>query len=130
MKFLDRIGLTRTIEIPTSSDARTFEQQLLKVKNSQKNKLDFLFSTQIIPTDLKVNGTTFVITKLPRFFWPFSSVGEIHGQLVEKKQNIIEARVFSYYWSFYLMIFITFFMVFLGFISQLQHSLNLSSFGL
>ncbi|MBU2914855.1 hypothetical protein [Reichenbachiella agariperforans] len=114
MKFLDRIGITKTIEIPTSSNPETFEQQLLNFKESKKTGLQFLHSSQVIPTDLKVNGSTFIISKIPRFFSPFSIVGEIHGQLITKEQNIIQARVYSYYWAFYLMLFITAIMAFFG----------------
>lgn len=114
MKFLDQIGITKTIEIPISSNLRTFEQQLLSFKNSKNTGLEFLYSSQVIPTDVKVNGSTFIISKSPRFFWPFSTVGEIHGQLITKDQNIIQARVYSFYWAFYLVLFITVIMALLG----------------
>jgi hypothetical protein len=114
MKFLDRIGITKTIEIPTSSNPTTFEQQLLNFKNSRKSGLEFLHSSRVIPADLKVNGSTFIISKIPRFFSPFSTVGEIHGQLLTKEQTIIQARIYSYYWAFYLMLIITVIMAFFG----------------
>ncbi|MDN5204602.1 hypothetical protein QQ008_24635 [Fulvivirgaceae bacterium BMA10] len=107
MKFLDRIGLTKSIEIPTSSNAKAFEQQLLNFKNSEKNRSGFLHSSKVAQSDLKVIGSTFVITKIPRFLSPFSSVGEIKGQHATKDQNVIEVRVFSVYWAFYLMIGMT-----------------------
>lgn len=114
MKFLDRIGITKTIEIPTFLDLATFERQLLNFKNSKKSGFEFLYASKIIPSDLKVNGSKFIISKSPRFFSPFSSVGEIHGQLLVRDQNIIMARVYSYYWAFYLLIFITLVMGFFG----------------
>ena len=107
MKFLDRIGLARTIEIPTSSNHEVFEQQLLKFKNSNNDRFGFLYSTKFVPSDLKVNGSTFVITKNPRFFWPFTSSGEIKGQLATKDQNVVESRIFSMYWLLYFMLFMT-----------------------
>ena len=107
MKFLDRIGLSKSIEIPTSSNARTFEQQLLNFKNSNCERFGFLYSNKFVPSDLKVNGATFVITKNPRFFWPFTSTGEIKGQLATKQQNVVESRIFSMYWLLYFMLFMT-----------------------
>ncbi|MEL7006263.1 MAG: hypothetical protein AAFN93_26575, partial [Bacteroidota bacterium] len=67
MKFLDRIGLARRIEIPTSSNPEVFEQQLMKFKNSNSDRFGFLYLKKFVPSDLKVKGTTFVITKTPRF---------------------------------------------------------------
>ena len=107
MKFLDRIGLAKSIEIPTSSNPEVFEQQLLKFKNSNSDRLGFLYSSRFVPSDLKVNGATFVITKNPRFFWPFKSTGEIKGQLATKEQNVVESRIFSMYWLLYFMLFMT-----------------------
>ena len=104
MKFLDRIGLARSIEIPTSSTAEEFEQQLLNFKNSAAEKFGFLYSSKIIPSDLKVNGHTFVITKDPRLFKIFTPTGEVKGHLVTRDQNVIAARVYSIYWHFYLML--------------------------
>jgi hypothetical protein len=46
MKFLDRIGLAKNIEIPISTSVEVFEQQLLNFKNSNTDKFGFLYSNK------------------------------------------------------------------------------------
>jgi hypothetical protein len=111
MKFLDRISLAKSIEIPTSSDAKTLEQQLMNFKNSRKDRLGFLYASSFIPAELTLKNGEFIISKIPRFFRPFSTVGAIRGQLTPNDRNTIEARVFS---IFYLLFFINFMSTFLG----------------
>ena len=102
MKFLDRIGLSKSIEISTCTDANAFEQQLLNFKESKKDKLGFLYATSFIPLELTIKNGEFILTKFPRFFNPLATVGEVRGQLTPNDRNAIEARVFS---TFYLLIF-------------------------
>jgi hypothetical protein len=111
MKFLDRIGLAKSIEIPTSSNARTFEQQLLNFKNSKKGRLAFLYEASFIPAELTIKNGEFILSKIPRFFRPLATVGEIRGQLTPNDKGSIEARVFS---VFYLLFFIMFMSTILG----------------
>ena len=111
MKFLDRIGLSKSIEIPTSSTKEDFERQLLHFKKSRKAKLEFLYSSSFVPSELTLKNGEFVISKIPRFFRPFATVGEIRGELTPNERNSIEARVFS---IFYLLFFIMFMSTLLG----------------
>ncbi|MEQ9166958.1 MAG: hypothetical protein RLO12_11920 [Fulvivirga sp.] len=122
MKFLDRIGLAKNIEIPISTSVEVFEQQLLNFKNSNTDKFGFLYSNKFLPSDLKLSGQTFLITKNPRFLWPFTSSGEIKGQLVTKDKHVIESRIFSMYWLLYFIIFMTILMGSVGvFLSSISN---------
>ncbi|MEQ8575378.1 MAG: hypothetical protein RIB63_15020, partial [Fulvivirga sp.] len=89
MRFLDRIGLIKNIEIPISTSVEEFEQLLLKFKNSDADKFGVLYSPKFLPSDLKLYAQTFVITKNSRFLQPFTSTGEIKGQLVIKDKYSI-----------------------------------------
>lgn len=102
MKFLDRIGLAKSIEIPTSSSAGEFEQQLMNFKHSGKGKVGLLSSAGFIPAELTIENGEFIFSKIPRILRPFAPIGEIRGSLKLNENNTIEARIFS---IFYLLIF-------------------------
>ncbi|MEQ9405681.1 MAG: hypothetical protein RIM99_18975 [Cyclobacteriaceae bacterium] len=107
MKFLDRIGLAKSIEIPTSLNARAFEQQLLNFKNSKKNRFGFLYASSFIPAELTIKNGEFIISLLPRFLLPFTPIGEIRGNLTPNDSGTIEARVFSIFYMLFFMIFMS-----------------------
>lgn len=111
MKFLDRIGLAKSIEIPTYSSSEEFEQQLLKFKYSGKDKPGFLSTASFTPAELTIEKGEFILSKVPRLFRPLAPVGEIRGLIKLSENNTIEVRIFSTYYLLMLILFISLLLV-------------------
>lgn len=98
MNLYKKLGLIDKTEIRLENNLKTIEKSLISFKAADSNLFLNQFSSDFNPKRLVLDNQKFKLSKEPRMFNPFSSVGEIDAELFENNERtLVKASIQSYH---------------------------------